>query len=105
MLQKYILVDIIQHVFNLYISNKNEMTVLENVIGNNFKFDEKLHIVVFRKIPDGYGNELIATIILLDHKYILENIGKDGSKVLIHSGNISDTQWKYIRWCSGWGLY
>jgi hypothetical protein len=40
MLQKYILIDILQHIFNLYIDYQTQSKVLENIINTKFKFNK-----------------------------------------------------------------
>jgi hypothetical protein len=44
MLQNYILINIIQYTLNLCLNSEKQSNSLENIIGNNFKFDKNLQI-------------------------------------------------------------
>jgi antitoxin component YwqK of YwqJK toxin-antitoxin module len=53
MLQNYILIDILQYVFNLYIDYNTQARVLENIIDTKFKFGRNCHIS--EKVSYGIG--------------------------------------------------
>jgi antitoxin component YwqK of YwqJK toxin-antitoxin module len=44
MLQNYILTDILQYIFNLYIDYNTQADILEKVINTDFKFNKNCHI-------------------------------------------------------------
>ncbi len=83
----FILIDIIQHVFNLYINYQNDAPILENIIGNNFKFNKNLHFYIDESIS--VSGKVLCMFNFDTNKMTYNFTSIDGAKITFH---ITDTE-------------